>query len=86
MVGSNFGRYARFTTPERRGGKPVPTAKAWRVQHDPWRGISKTSFGFDYLQEYTEDPGTENTLADEKMMDLNGYDEDGLSFRPYISR
>jgi hypothetical protein len=78
LVGSNFGRYAKFTKPDRRGGKPFPTAKTWRVQHDPWRGISKTSFGFEYLKEYeVQDPSTEGQTVDEKMMELNGYDEEG---------
>lgn len=78
LVGSNFGRYAKFTKPDRRGGKPFPNAKTWRVQHDPWRGIGKTSFGFEYLKEYkVQDPSTEGRTFDEKMMELNGYDEEG---------
>ena len=78
LVSSNFGRYARSTKPERRGGKLFPNAKTWRVQHDPWRGIGKTSFGFEYLKEYeTKDASTEGRVADEKMMELNGYDDEG---------
>lgn len=78
LVGSNFGTYAKFTKPDRRGGKPFPSAKSWRVQHDPWRGISKTSFGFEYLKEYEiHDPSTEGRTFDEKIMELNGYDHEG---------
>jgi hypothetical protein len=78
LVGSTFAKYAKSTKPDRRGGKPFPTAKSWRVQHDPWRGISKTSFGFEYLKEYkVQDPTTEGQTFDEKMMELNGYDEEG---------
>lgn len=78
LVGSNFGRYAKSTKPERRGGKPFPNAKTWKVQHDPWRGISKTSFGFEYLKAYkVHDPATEGRTSDEKMMELNAYDDEG---------
>lgn len=82
LVGSNFGRYAKSTKPDTRGGRPFPNARTWRVQHDPWRGISKTSFGFEYLKEYeVRDPSTEGRTFDEKMMELNGYDEEGeISF------
>lgn len=84
LVGSNFGRYAKFTKPERRGGKPFPNAKTWRVQHDPWRGISKTSFGFEYLKEYrVRDPSTEGRTVDEKMMELNDYDDEGETYTPW---
>ena len=78
LVGSTFGKYAKFTKPDTRGGKPFPNAKSWRVQHDPWRGVSKTSFGFEYLKEYkVDDPLTEGRPADEKLMELNDYDEEG---------
>lgn len=78
LVGSTFGKYVKFTKPDTRGGKPFPNAKSWRVQHDPWRGVSKTSFGFEYLKEYkVDDPLTEGRPADEKLMELNDYDEEG---------
>jgi hypothetical protein len=78
LVGSDFGRYAKSSKAERRGGKPFPNAKTWRVQHDPWRGISKTSFGFEYLKEYrVRDPAAEGQPGDEKMMELNEYDDEG---------
>ena len=78
LVGSNFGRYAKSSKPDQRGGKPFPTAKSWKVQHDPWRGISKTSFGFEYLKEYqVRDQSTEGQTSEQKMMELNGYDEEG---------
>jgi hypothetical protein len=86
LLGSNFGRYAKFTKPESRGGKPFPNAKSWRVQHDPWRGISKTSFAFEYLKEYkVHDPSTEGRVVDEKMTELNGYDEEGQLVSRYFS-
>lgn len=90
LVGSNFGRYAKSTKPERRGGKPFPNAKTWKVQHDPWRGISKTSFGFEYLKAYrVHDPATEGRTSDEKMMELNAYDDEdnpAYGFDVYIQR
>ncbi len=77
-MGSTFGKYAKSTKPDTRGGKPFPNAKSWRVQHDPWRKISKTSFGFEYLQEYkVDDPLTEGRPADQKLMELNDYDGEG---------
>ena len=96
LVGSDFGRYAKSSKADRRGGKPFPDAKTWRVQHDPWRGISKTSFGFEYLKEYrVRDPAAEGQSVDEKMMKLNAYDDEGelphacfflirLSIRPFV--
>ena len=33
LVGSDFGRYAKFTKPERRGGKPLLKARLWPTQH-----------------------------------------------------
>ncbi|KAF7506013.1 hypothetical protein GJ744_012360 [Endocarpon pusillum] len=90
LVGSTFGKYVKFTKPDTRGGKPFPNAKSWRVQHDPWRGVSKTSFGFEYLKEYkVADPLTEGRPADEKLMELNDYDEEenpAYGYDVYIQR
>jgi hypothetical protein len=52
LVGTNFGRWAKYDKPQRRGGKPVLNGKTFRVQRDPWRGISRTAFGCDYLRHY----------------------------------
>ena len=52
LVGTDFGKYVKYKRPERRGGKPFLSGKSWKTTHDPWRGISRTSFGLDYLRHY----------------------------------
>ncbi|KAL9625320.1 MAG: hypothetical protein Q9160_000383 [Pyrenula sp. 1 TL-2023] len=85
LVGTDFGKYARYKRPERRGGKPILTGKTWRVTHDPWRGIARTSFGIDYLKPYRvkEDERRGRSRSREdfeaqnlKMMEFNCYDEE----------
>ena len=77
LVGTTFGRWARYDKPQQRGGKPVLNGKTFRAQRDPWRGISRAAFGCDYLKFYNKNtsmnaPGA----ADLKpMMELNHYDE-----------
>ncbi|GME32988.1 putative mg2+ transporter family protein [Neofusicoccum parvum] len=75
MVGSAFGRWARFEKPQQRAGKPVLNARTFRPQRDPWRGISRCAFGLDYLKHY--DARKYNKDAEDekvKMMELNTYD------------
>lgn len=78
LVGTTFGRYVKHKRPERRGGKPFLSGKSWKTTHDPWRGISRTSFGLDYLQPCKVDrhaaAGYRIGWAD-KLMELNYYDE-----------
>ncbi|PGH28677.1 hypothetical protein GX50_08580 [[Emmonsia] crescens] len=83
LVGTDFGRYVRHKRPERRGGKPFLSGKTWKVQYDPWRGISKTSFSLDYFKQYRpRDPmnrearGPHEEDDSLKMMELNCFDED----------
>jgi hypothetical protein len=77
LVGTDFGKYVGFKRPERRGGKPFLSGKTWATQHDPWRAISKTSFGLDYMKKYrASNPLSERRGDDaDKMMELNGWDE-----------
>ncbi|PGG95145.1 hypothetical protein AJ79_10227 [Helicocarpus griseus UAMH5409] len=82
LVGTDFGRYVRHKRPERRGGKPFLSGKTWKVQYDPWRGISKTSFGLDYFKQYrVSNPADRQRMAPHgvedalKMMELNCFDE-----------
>lgn len=52
--------------------------KTWDTTHDPWRRISRTSFGIDYLKHYrtlNKSPRPD-TDSHEKMMELNCYDKD----------
>jgi hypothetical protein len=75
LVGTTFGRWAKYERPQRRGGKPVLNGKTFRAQRDPWRGISRTAFGLDYLRHYDrhrfEDRNVHSRM---KMMELNSYD------------
>ena len=79
LVGREFGKFVRRVTPERRGKRPFLTAKTWKVQHDPWRGLSKTCFGFDYLKNVAAgvDGARVQSGTEEKFMELNSFGEDG---------
>ncbi|KAI9801678.1 MAG: hypothetical protein M1833_002360 [Piccolia ochrophora] len=92
LVGTDFGNWVRHKRPERRAGRPVLNGKTWNTQRDPWRGISRTALGIDYLKHYsarspvdpegdTDDVSAKPNLANKaggnvKLMDLNCYDED----------
>lgn len=76
LIGMSFGKWAAFTTPQRRAGRPMLNGKAFRNQRDPWRGISRCAFGVDYLKYYhcgQCDPSKDGF----KMMELNGFDTKG---------
>ena len=81
LVGTDFGRWAKYERPQRRAGKPVLNGKTFKAQRDPWRGLNRTAFGVDYLKEYerNDQGGGTQTLGDNqaavKMMELNCYDE-----------
>lgn len=81
LVGTDFGRWAKYERPQRRAGKPVLNGKTFKAQRDPWRGINRTAFGVDYLKHYERsDEGGGNQRLDDsqaavKMMELNCYDE-----------
>lgn len=75
---SNFGRYITYRRPERRGGKPFLGARSWSMQRDPWRGVSMTSFGLDYLRPYPASaPGeaVQDKDLSLKFADFNEFDE-----------
>ena len=76
VVGTDFGKYVRYKRPERRGGKPFLSGKSWKTTHDPWRGVSRTSFGLDYLKHYScPTPALRRGDVKDKLMELNYYDE-----------
>ena len=52
LVGTDFGRYIKPKRSEPQGRKPLLSGKTWNTQHDPWRGISRTALGMDYLKPY----------------------------------
>ncbi|KAL6721270.1 hypothetical protein ACLMJK_000372 [Lecanora helva] len=77
LVGTDFGKYVKYVRPERRGNKPFLSGKSWQTVHDPWRGISRTSFGLDYMKQY-ECPRSSIKAAckKDKMFELNYYNDD----------
>ena len=80
LVGTDFGKFVKHKRPERRGGKPFMSGKSWKTTRDPWRGISRTSFGLDYLKplEASHDSEVEaGSSRTGKMMELNCYDSNG---------
>lgn len=78
-----FSKWARYEKPRQRDGKPYPNGRAFREQTDPWRNISRTAFGLDYLKPYTTAPPTMRRARsrlghepiDAKMMHLNAHDD-----------
>ncbi|KAF2787082.1 hypothetical protein K505DRAFT_288572 [Melanomma pulvis-pyrius CBS 109.77] len=73
LIGTTFGKWAKYEKPQRRGGKPVLNGKTFRTQRDPWRGISRTAFGCDYLRHYEKNK-IANSNSGMKMMELNNFD------------
>ncbi|SMR56379.1 unnamed protein product [Zymoseptoria tritici ST99CH_3D1] len=82
----SFSKWARYEKPRQRKGKPFPSGRSWRGQTDPWRNISRTAFGFDYLKAFPTEPprrrkdSSEHTGASSKptparLMHLNAYDD-----------
>ncbi|KAF2819489.1 hypothetical protein CC86DRAFT_374982 [Ophiobolus disseminans] len=87
LVGTSFGKWATYEKPQQRGGKPVLNGKTFRTQRDPWRGISRASFGCDYLKHYPK--GSINLKGTGPLFELNHYDEadqPGYGFDVYIQR
>lgn len=78
LIGTDFGQFVKHRRFEGRGGKKILSGKTWKTTHDPWRGISRTSFGIDYLKPYRSRNGiTQQDLdINEKMMELNCYDDE----------
>ncbi|KAH7118817.1 hypothetical protein B0J11DRAFT_77552 [Dendryphion nanum] len=72
LVGTDFGRWAQYTRPKVRNGKPVLSGKTFKPQRDPWRGVSRSSFALDYLRYFEK--GSHDTKPGVKMMELNHYD------------
>ncbi|KAI9682766.1 MAG: hypothetical protein M1829_006755 [Trizodia sp. TS-e1964] len=84
LVGTDFGKWMwreRGLSYHRRAGKPVLSGRSWKTQHDPWRGISRSEFGVDYLKAYpVRDSSTASASdtpeQDAKMMELNYFDDE----------
>ncbi|KAK4548977.1 hypothetical protein LTR36_008750 [Oleoguttula mirabilis] len=83
-----FSKWARFEKPRQRNGRPFPNGRAFREQTDPWRNISRTAFGLDYLKPYPTAPPNRrhqrrvfgDKPVDAKMMHLDVHED---SRNPY---
>jgi hypothetical protein len=79
VVGTSFGRWAKYDKPQYRAGRPVLNAKSFRTSRDPWRGVSRTGFGVDYLKSYKPgviaDDAPQGRLAF-KLTELNHWEGD----------
>lgn len=82
VVGTSFGRWAKYDKPQYRAGKPVLNAKSFRTSRDPWRGVSRTGFGVDYLKSYKPhviEDDSEVARREFKLMELNHWEgENGI--------
>lgn len=51
LVGmKDFSRWTKYERPRLRNNKPYPSGRSWPVQADPWRNISRTAIGVDYIR------------------------------------
>lgn len=76
VVATSFGRWAQYDTPQHRAGRPVLNAKSFRNSRDPWRGVSRTGFGVDYLKSYKPGKITDESKSGFKLMELNHWGEE----------
>ena len=85
LVGTDFARFVECKRPRRHGGKPSLTAKSYKTVHDPWRKLSISAFGMDYLKPYrARDPAAQaNPDTSDKVMELNWYDQDDVPVYGY---
>ena len=78
-----FSKWAQYEKPRQRNGKPFPNGRSWREQTDPWRNVSRTAFGLDYLKTYQTLPPDKRRRTsvlgdkpiDAQMMHLNAWED-----------
>lgn len=90
-MGTDFGQFVKNKPSQRPGGKPFVNGKTWDITHDPWRRISRTSFGIDYLKHYKarNNAPQPDTDSNGKMMELNCYDDEenpSFGWEVYVQR
>ncbi|KAK3709938.1 hypothetical protein LTR37_010557 [Vermiconidia calcicola] len=79
-----FSKWARFEKPRQRNGRPFPDGRSWREQTDPWRNVSRTAFGMDYLKVHLTPPRNRRRRAgvfgdksiDAQMLHLNAWSDE----------
>ncbi|KAK5137967.1 hypothetical protein LTR08_005764 [Meristemomyces frigidus] len=78
-----FSKWARYETPRQRNGRPFPNGRTFPEQTDPWRNVSRTAFGMDYLKVFRTPPPNKRRQRrafgeqriDGKMMHLNVHED-----------
>ena len=78
LVGTDFGQFVKHRRVGNHGSRPLLNGKTWKTTHDPWRGLSRTSFGIDYLKHYRARKNDSQGDMDRnaKMMELNCLDDE----------
>ncbi|KAG0643438.1 hypothetical protein HOY80DRAFT_1007433 [Tuber brumale] len=77
-----FGDWLLQKKPRRRAGKPLLVGRSWKTTSDPWRGVTKCSFGVDYMKHYACGD-TEVEYKETGVFGLMGYDENDNPVRQY---
>ena len=74
-----FAQWLMQEKPKRRAGKQLPVGKSWKTTADPWRRVTKCSFGLDYMKCY---PFSDTEMEDREscVSGLIGYDDNGTHF------
>ena len=65
--------------PQRRARKPLLVGKSWKTTADPWRSVTKCSFGLDYMKHYPCG-NAEKEDKESCVSGLLGYDNHGTHF------
>lgn len=77
LVGTDFGQFVNQKCSRRQGGKPFLSGKTWKTTRDPWRGISRASFGIDYLKHYRAAEASQpHEDEDGKFMQLSSFGDE----------
>lgn len=74
---AGFSDWLMQKKPQRRAGKPLLVGKSWKVSSDPWRRVTKTAMGLDYMRRYTCSDSAVAEDKSSKVHALMGYDTSG---------
>ncbi|KAF2664719.1 hypothetical protein BT63DRAFT_96732 [Microthyrium microscopicum] len=80
QMGNAFSKWAMYEKPQRRAGRPVLNARAFRIDKSPMRNVWRTGFGADYLRYFTpghigadEEEGGDSRVSDFKLLELDKW-------------
>ena len=87
----DFTRWVKQPWPQRRRGRLMMSSRTWKTHTDPWRGVTKSAFGMDYMKAYScedteelrqkldKNGGLEEDVEDQYwLLGLQGFDEYGM--------